>query len=65
VKTIKFINFFKEVRFEVGRIAWLGLKETSTTSLLILIAVVIAAFFFLMVDGAIYKIIGYILKVGG
>jgi preprotein translocase subunit SecE len=65
VKISKLLNFVTEVRSEAYRISWPIMKDTVMSSLLVFIAVIISSLFFLMVDGAIYKSINYILTVGG
>lgn len=65
MKIASFINFFREVRSEGNRVSWSTFKETLTASFLVFIVVLIASLFFLMIDGTIYKIIGYILMSGG
>ena len=59
------INFFKEVRLEGNKVSWSTFKETLTASFLVFTMVLIASLFFLMIDGAIYKMINYILMKGG
>ena len=64
MKIANFINFFREVRFEGNKVVWPMFKETLTASFLVFIVVLIASLFFLMIDGVIYKMMGYILTKG-
>ncbi len=65
MKINKLINFVAEVRSEGYRVSWPAMKDTLMSSLLVFIAVIISSLFFLMIDGAIYKSINYILTLGG
>ncbi len=65
MKTSKLLNFITEVRSEAYRISWPIMKDTMMSSLLVFIAVIISSLFFLMIDGAIYKSINYVLTLGG
>ena len=65
MKISKLINFINEVKFEGYKVSWPVLKDTAMSSLLVFIAVIISSLFFLIIDGAIYKTINYVLTLGG
>lgn len=65
MKISKLINFINEIRFEGHKVSWPNFKDTVTSSLLVFFAVIISSLFFLMIDGAIYKTINYVLTLGG
>ena len=65
MRIANFISFFREVRSEGNKVVWPVFKETLAASFLVFVVVLIASLFFLMVDGTIYKAMGYILTKGG
>lgn len=44
-------KFIREVRQEVGKVAWPSRKETMISVAMVLIIAIVAAVFFLLVDG--------------
>ncbi|ARN85310.1 preprotein translocase subunit SecE [Candidatus Nucleicultrix amoebiphila] len=56
------IEFIKQVRQEVGKVAWPSRRETMVTSLMVFIISLIAAVFFLVTDGSIAFVVNLIMK---
>lgn len=46
----KIVVFAREVRREVGKVAWPTRKETTITTAMVFVMVIFAALFFLVVD---------------
>jgi len=65
VKANKLFNFAVEVKSEANRVLWPSIREVAASSLLVFVVVGVASLFFLAVDGAAYKSVNYILKLGG
>ena len=57
-------KFIREVRQEVGKVAWPTRRETMISVAMVLIIAVIAAIFFLLVDGLLAWGIRLILGLG-
>lgn len=57
-------KFIREVRQEVGKVAWPSRKETMISVAMVLVIAIVAAIFFLMVDGFFSWGIRQILGVG-
>ncbi len=58
------LEFFRQVRQEVGRVTWPTRKETTITTAMVLLMVVIAAVFFFMVDQALSQAVRFVLGLG-
>lgn len=55
------VQFFRQVRQEIGKISWPTRKETLVTTAMVCLLSVVAACFFLAADGVIGSVIGYLL----
>jgi preprotein translocase subunit SecE len=44
-------KFIREVRQEVGKVAWPSRRETMISVMMVLVLAIVAAVFFLLVDG--------------
>ena len=58
------INFATEVRSEGRKVSWSTMKDALMSSFLVFVVVLFSASLFLIIDGAIYKFISYVLKLG-
>jgi preprotein translocase subunit SecE len=54
-------KFFNQVKAEASKVTWASRSETVSVTIVVLIMVAIAAVFFVVVDWAIYSVIGRIL----
>ncbi len=57
-------KFVREVRSEVGRVAWPSKQETVSTTLGVFVMVFVAMLFFMASDFVIYNLIKNIIGVG-
>ena len=58
------IQFFQQVRQEIGKVTWPSRKETMITTTMVFIMAVVAAIFFLLVDQILSVAIKFILGLG-
>ncbi|MFA5121243.1 preprotein translocase subunit SecE [Zavarzinia sp.] len=58
------IEFARQVRQEVSKVAWPSRKETGITTLMVFIMVVVASLFFLVVDVGLAKAVEFVLGMG-
>jgi preprotein translocase subunit SecE len=61
---VRIIDFVKEVKSEVLRIAWPSRKETMMAVGLVFLMTAVAGLFFVVVDALIYRVIKFILGMG-
>ncbi|MFZ4542224.1 MAG: preprotein translocase subunit SecE [Rickettsiales bacterium] len=57
-------KFIREVRSEVGKVAWPTRKETIVSTVMVLVLALVAAIFFMAVDGFFAVGIRWILGMG-
>lgn len=65
MNVVKVVDFFREVRSELKKVAWPETKETLHVFVLVTIVVLIASLLLLFIDGMVYKAINFFLKLGG
>ncbi|MBX6323535.1 MAG: preprotein translocase subunit SecE [Rhodospirillaceae bacterium] len=59
------VQFFQQVRQEVGKVTWPTRKETVVTTGMVFVMVILAAVFFLVVDIVLARLVGLVLGIGG
>jgi preprotein translocase subunit SecE len=58
------LDFFRQVRQEVGRVTWPSRRETTVTTAMVFAMVVVAAMFFFIVDEGLGIIVRWALSLG-
>ena len=61
---MKPVKFYKEVKSEMGKVAWPTRKETVTTTIMVFIFVFLAALFLFSADQIISVVVKLILGIG-
>ena len=58
------LEFFRQVRQEVGRVTWPSRKETTVTTAMVFAMVFVAAMFFFIVDEGLGIVVRWALSLG-
>ena len=58
------LEFFRQVRQEVGRVTWPSRKETTVTTVMVFAMVFVAAIFFFVVDEGLGYVVRWALSLG-
>ena len=61
---MKALEFFKDVKKELARIAWPSSKDALITTAVVVIVAVIFALVFTLFDAVIFKVVKFILNLG-
>jgi preprotein translocase subunit SecE len=56
------VHFLQEVRLELGKVEWPGLKEFLGATLVVLVLVILFAIYLGAIDFALSRLAGYIFK---